>query len=334
MTQAFAGNLAGGQEASQGDFVPMAYGLIDGQQSTGAKFGDLEMTAGYRFISNDDNSLSVAVRASAPTGGQADGVYMMQPIFGRGGNWGLGGYVDGHVKVWEGNNENCFCIKLMANAMHLFNADTVRSYDLTANGNGSKYLLVSTYSGTVYSSEIANLINYSTLASSSSFGVEGDAVVSFAYIARGWSVDLGYEFWGRSSETLTITGDFAEQAYAILGRQTIYDNDGTASSVGALCQPTATIAVSEAWAGNNGAATATLPLASAAANRIAVADLDVTGAQQDTSLSSKVFTKVGYEWADSDYCPHLGVMGEFELSNSNNNALPQWGVSVVGGVSF
>src|SRR3989339_253580 len=177
MTQAFAGYLPEGQIA-QGDFVPMQYGLIQGDQSSGARFGDIELTAGYRFISNDDNSLSIAVRAAAPTGGRAEGVYMMEPIFGRGGNWGLGGYVDGHVKLWQGNNDNSLQLKVMANAMHLFKADTVRSYDLTANGAGSKYLLVANYgdsASTTYLNSIANLINYSTLGSTSKFGVEGDA---------------------------------------------------------------------------------------------------------------------------------------------------------------
>lgn len=329
MTQAFAGNLPGGQDA-QGDFIPMQYGLINGAQSTGAKFGDIEMTAGYRFISNDDNSFSVAVRASAPTGGQATGVYMMEPIFGRGGNWGLGGFADGHVKLWEGNNENSFVFKMMANAMHLFNADTVRSYDLTDNGVGSKYLLVANYANNAYQSQIANLINYTTLASTSSFGVEGDVVVSFAYCARGWSVDLGYEFWGRSAETLTITGDFNTETYAVLGRQGVGNSTAGATPT-TLCEPTATIAASSARVNTAGG---TVVAATTAANRIALADLNVAAAQQDTALTSKVFSKVTYEWVDSNYRPHLGVMGEFEISNSNNNALPQWGVSLIGGVSF
>ncbi len=321
MTQAFAGNLPGGQASAQGDFIPMQYGLIDGDISTGAKFGDIEMTAGYRFISNDDNSFSVAVRAAAPTGGQAQGVYMMEPIFGRGGNWGLGGYLDGHVKVWEGNNDNSIQLKMIANAMHLFNTDTVRSYDLPANGGGSKYLLVAGYSDTAYLGTVQNLINVSTLASTSSFGVEGDAALAFTYMGRGWSLDLGYEFWGRSAETLTITGAFASDAYAVLGRQTMEDE---------LCQPTATISSSEAA----GAAVASVVSALDSEYRISLADLNVEGAQQNTALTSKVFTKVTYEWTDSDYRPHLGVMGEFEISTSDNNALPQWGVSLVGGVSF
>ncbi len=335
MTQAFAGFLPDGQLA-QGNFEAMQHGLIDGEQSTGARFGDIEMTAGYRFISNDDNSFSVAVRAAAPTGGRATGKYMMEPIFGRGGNWGLGGYADGHVKLWEGNNENSLQLKFMANAMHLFKADTVRSYDLTANGEGSKYLLVSSYGTSAastsgaYQGTIANLINHSTLSSTSTFGVEGDATLAFTYMGRGWSLDLGYEFWGRSAETLVITGEFANHAYAILGRQGVgLSTDGSTAS--SLCQPTATISSADAHvdaaAGNVVDATNYL-------NRIALADLDIASAQQNTALTSKVFSKVTYEWIDNNYRPHLGVMGEFEISTSNNNALPQWGVVLIGGVSF
>ncbi|MBP6869922.1 hypothetical protein KBC04_03510 [Candidatus Babeliales bacterium] len=337
MTQAFAGILSGGQSV-EGDFTPMQYGLINGDVSTGAKFGDIEMTAGYRFISTEDNSFSVAVRAAAPTGGQATGKYMLEPIFGRGGNWALGGYVDGHVRLWEGNNENSFVMKIMANAQHLFNSDTVRSYDLTANGGGSKYLLVAHYSDDAYQGQIQNLINFTTLASNSSFGVEGDAVISFAYVARGWSWDLGYEFWGRSAETLEITGSFNNQAYAVLGNQdiTLGTSPYTASNA---CQPLAQMNLASAapiTASSSGPAVNQddVVLATVAANRVALTDLNVAGAQQNTSLTSKVFTKVTYEWIDSDYRPHLGVMGEFEISNCNNNALPQWGVSLVGGVSF
>ncbi len=340
MVQAFAGNLAGGQTSGIGNFLPMSSGLINGDISTGAKFGDIEMTAGYRFISNDDNSFSVAVRAAAPTGGSATGQYMMEPIFGRGGNWGLGGYMDGHVKLWEGNNENNFELRMIANAMHLFNADTVRSYDLTVNGGGSKYLLVGNFTGDSYQGTVQNLINLSTLASTSSFGVEGDIALSFAYNGRGWSFDLGYEFWGRSAETLAITGDFSNQAYGVLGRQWV--DSSTTGDAAMNVQPFAEmgLAVSQTVATivNAGTTIATTQTeivnAALSGNRIALADLDVSGAQQATSMTSKVFSKVTYEWTDSDYRPHLGVMGEFEISMSDNNALPQWGVSLVGGVSF
>ena len=336
MTQAFSGNLTGGQAAHNGDFIPMQYGLISSDQSTGARFADIEMTAGYRFISEKDNSFSVAVRASAPTGGHANGVYIIEPIFGRGGSWGLGGYVDGRVSLWKGDNQNCVDLKVMANAMHLFSTDTVRSYDLTANGGGSKYLLVGSFNSTpAYQGVIQNLINVSTLASNSSFAVEGDAVVSLTYVARHFSLDLGYEFWGRSAETLTISDDavFAANTYAVLGRQQVGIAAASPDNLSTLlCQPNATIS-SSAAAINSRTAAGSVETVSTA-NMVALADFNVAGAQQDTALTSKVFAKLTYEWIDSNCRPHLGAMGEFEISTSNNNALPQWAIALMGGVSF
>lgn len=337
MTQAFAG--VQGSAIATGNYSVMQYGLIDGDQSTGAKFGDIEMTAGYSFVSNDDNSFSVAVRASAPTGNKATGKYMLEPIVGRGGNWGLGGYAAGHVKLWEGNNDNRFTFKFMSDVMHLFTTDTVRSYDLTANGAGSRYLLVANYANGTYQSSIQNLINVSTLASQSSFGVEGDVAVAFNYAGRGWTLDVGYEFYGRSAEELTITGDFAANTYVVLGHQGIGQVGGTTTTASFACQPGATMlqatAPSAVTVTGVTATTATMiGDARLAANTIAATMFDVDAAQQSGYLSSKIFSKVAYEWENSDYVPFLGVLGEFEFSNSSNNALPQWSVAIVGGVSF
>jgi hypothetical protein len=340
MTQAFAGNLPGGQLSGQGNFIPMKYGLINGEISTGATFGDIEITTGYRFISDNDDIFSIALRASAPTGNKAQGIYMLEPIFGRGGNWGLGGYVDAHVNVWEGNNENSVQLKFIANALHLFNTDTVRSYDLIANGSGSKYLLVGSFPSGVYQNKIANLINYTTLDSTSTFAIEGDAALALTYCTRGWSFDLGYEFWGRSAETLKITGDFVNASYAVLGRQ--YVETTTPGQAANYCQPFAKINLST----SNGqqttpnvttdiATTQTqIVNAALAGNRIALADLNVAGAQQNTTSTSKIFTKATYQWMDCDYCPHLGIMSECEFSTSNNNALPQWSIALIAGTSF
>lgn len=331
MTQAFSGTVGSTPAVVAGNYSPMQFGLIDGIQTTGAKFGDIEMTAGYQFVSNEDNSFSVAVRASAPTGNKATGQYMLEPIVGRGGNWGLGGYTAGHVNMWEGNNDNRLTFKFMADVMHLFTTSTVRSYDLTDNGGGSKYLLVADYgtTGLVYQSAIQNLINYTTLASNSSFGVEGDVAVAFNYTGAGWSFDLGYEFYGRSAETLAITGDFVSGEYAILGRQGVGQIASGATPT-TLNQPNATIGSSAARVDT---ATGDV-VAVALATNVQLADLNVAGAAQAACLTSKIFTKVGYEWNESDYVPFLGVMGEFEFSNCLNNALPQWGIALIGGVSF
>ena len=350
MTQAFAGNLEGGQFSSQtpqisgeGNFLPMKYGLIDGDQSSGVRFGDIEMTAGYRYCSEDNYTVSIALRAAAPTGNKAQGIYMLEPIFGRGGNWGLGGYMDGRFTCWEGNNENHFQIRIMADVMHLFDAHTVRSYDLIANGVGSKYLLVADYLVGVYQNQIANLINYTTLASTSSFAVEGDVAVALVYCARNWEFDLGYEFWGRSAETLVINEDFPNQRYAVLGNQGV----GISTAGGVIAsndsQPFAQINIASqpfviSATPNVGTAIATTQTqvvnATLAGNRIASSQLNIPAAEQEMSLTSKLFAQIAYKWTDSKYYPHLGLMSEFEFSTSQNNALPQWSIALVGGVTF
>jgi len=332
MVQAFAGT-----GTAQGDLLLMTKGLINGTQSTGAKFGDIEMTAGYSFVSNEDNSITVALRASAPTGNKATGEYMLEPIVGRGGNWGLGGYAAGHVCLWEGNNDNRFTLKFMSDVMHLFTTSTKRSYDLTNNGEGSRYLLVADYgsTGLVYAGSIQNLINVSTLTSDSSFGVEGDVAAAFNYDSHGWTVDLGYEFYGRSAEKLAITQDFVSGQYAVLGHQGVANTtDGTIAT--AFNQPLATMtqSVVQGNATSGVAGAQNQVVAVAAATNIQLADFNQEAAQQSAYLTSKVFSKVAYKWESSDYVPFLGVMGEFEFSNSSNNALPQWGVVLVGGVSF
>jgi len=344
IVQAFAGTAGDG--LATGDFQKMAFGLVNGQQSTGAKFGDIEMTAGYSFISNEDNAVRIALRASAPTGNKATAQYMLEPIVGRGGNWGLGGYADGHVCLWEGNNDNRFTFKFMGDVLHLFATDTVRSYDLlefgseTANRGGSRYLLVADYNNNVYGSSIQNLINVSSLGSQSSFSVEGDVAAAFNYASNGWSLDLGYEFYGRSAETLTINaGAFDSQRYAVLGHQGP-GISGTGTTASNACQPGATMFQATTQTATVVTATTvasvatTVYNATVAANRVALENLDIVNAQQNEYFTSKVFTKVAYEWENLDYVPFLGVIGEFEISNSKNNALPQWAVVLVGGISF
>lgn len=74
--------------------------------------------------------------------------------------------------------------------------------------------------------------------------------------------------------------------------------------------------------------------ATVAGNQVQLASFDVEAAEQAAAMTSKVFTKVTYEWVESDYRPHLGLMGELEISTSNNNALPQWSIALIGGVAF
>lgn len=342
MIQAFAGNLIDGQFAV-GDFMPMQFGLLDGEKSSGVRFADIEMTAGYNFIFNHQGALSIGLRAAAPTGNKAQAEYMLEPMFGRGGYWCFGGYLAGHTHIWDGNDDNFTMFKFMANAMHLFSMQTIRSYDLTANGHGSKYLLVADYTDGIYGQSIQNLINLSTLASKSSYAAEVDVTFALTYMNHGLNFDLGYEFFARSHETLEITGNFPETSFAVLGNQSVGCFPfGTAINLNA-CQPLAAINILSTSTATDtsqltpGPATYQGQICNAtdAINRISGNDaLNITGAQQAAYFTSKIFSQLSYQWRDSNYVPHLGLMTEIEFSNCTNNALPQWSIALVGGLTF
>ncbi len=326
--QAFAG-ATGGQTA-QGDFRPMEYGLINGKLSTGAHMSDIEMTAGYQYNCPDtDNMFSIGARITAPTGTKPQGVYILEPINGRGGNWGVGFYLAGTYEFWH-STDNKLQLNFMSSGIHLCSAQVNRSYDLIANGHGSKYLLVADYQGGSYQNSIQNLVNLSTLQSQSSFGFEGDAALALSFTSGGFSADLGYNAWGRTKENLTIVENFNTQRYAILGRQAI--SNATNGALLNLCQPTATInsSVAAQTAVGNGAVDATI-----ASNRISGNEsFDTTITAQYAAVTSKLFTKIGYNWKECECCPYLNLMGECEWSNISNNALPQWSLSLIFGVSL
>jgi len=329
MTQALAGQ----------SFLPatsqikrMKNGLVDGIQSTGAHFSDTEITAGYNFICPYNRSVvSIGGRLSAPTGNKPQGVYVLEPINGRGGNWGIGGYLAANIFVWKGSDNRELFINFMSDAMHLCKTSTIRSYDLISNGHGSKYLLVADYSNNIYQNSIQNLVNISTLGSESSFSVEADIALSLSYISKGFTADLGYNYWGRAKENLTISGKFDEQRYAILGRQGL-TNTASPYLATTLCQPTATINNSEDRVNS---VSGSIVDGTIATNRISGSDAFNTEiAGQYTAMTSKIFAKIGYTWIESNSCPFLNLMSECELSTISNNALPQWGIILMGGVSL
>jgi hypothetical protein len=342
MIQAFAGTA--GTQSVEGDFRPMTNGLINGALSTGAHLSDTEMTIGYNYTSQDtDNSVSVGLRLTAPTGNKPQGIYVLEPINGRGGNWGIGFYLAGDYNLWHSaSQEDTLKLKFMGDGIHLCKQNVMRTYDLTANGNGSKYLLVADYQNNTYQNSIQNLVNLSTLESQSSFAFEGDAALSACYNSGGFSAEIGYNAWGRTAETLTILEKFQGERYAILGRQGVgQEGAGNPSINSNACQPFATINFS------NSAAAQTTVTVQNVTNQSSIVDATVSancisGSQafntsltaQYAAVTSKLFAKVGYDWKDSEYCPYINIIGDCEWSNLSNNALPQWGIALIAGVSL
>ena len=335
--QAFAGG------STAGFLKAMVFGLISCKRTSSAQFGDMEFALGYNFFADENKHLGLAVRFSAPTGNSADGVYVLEPIFGRNGHWGAGGELIGHWKFWESDScDDCWAQMFFDGvALHLFKSKHSRSFDLKDNGLGSKYLLLAKYSTAipgVFQSEIINAVNITTVGVQSTFAVEGNFAFGLDFHWRNWSFEVGYEGWGRTCEQLcldcTCPGSTNYNEYAVLGRQAPFSSaDGITATN--LCEPGATISTSQARVN---AATATIVLATTAANRLPEDPddaLDVDGQRARAVYTSKPYAELRYTWSDSDYVPYLAVTGGAEIPNTHKNeAVKFWNIGVNGGMAF
>jgi len=103
----------------------MQYGKIDCKQTTSAKFGDLAIAVGYNVYADDKKHLGLALRFSAPTGNKAEGIYVLEPIWGRNGHWAAGGELIGHWRAWESDSsDNYLDLWLDGTAEHYLDLNT------------------------------------------------------------------------------------------------------------------------------------------------------------------------------------------------------------------
>ncbi len=332
----------GGQSA--GFLQPMIRGLINCDRTSSAKFGDLEFALGYNLYADENKHIGIAVRFSAPTGNKADGIYVFEPIFGRNGHWGAGGEIIAHWKFWESDSSDDKWAQMFfdGDVIHLFNSKHIRSFDLAANGPGSKYLLIAQYIGDTaataseFQNQIMNAVNITTMGVCSTFAAEGNFALGFDFHWKNWSLEIGYEGWGRTCEKLVLDcacpGSTNFNQFAVLGRQTPYNTGGT--FIG-LCEPLAKIGESQDYSAT---ATTTIVDACLSANRIPAdpnVALDVDGQRARAIYTSKPYAELRYTWTDSDYVPYLAVTGGAEIPNTHKNeAAKLWNIGLNGGIAF
>ena len=325
MTQAFTGLF---RYNDDNVFEGLQFGLIDGKQSSGAQFGDIQLAFGYNFVANAQHHFGIAIRISAPTGNTPQAIYMLEPSTGSGGSWRAGLEFIAHGTLYEHENTT---VKLWfdAFAMHVFKGRQIRSFDTIANGPGSKYLLVGDFGPDGNSSQnvFQQLINLSSLVIDSKTDLTIDSALLFDIEHLNWNISVGYNFWGKSHEHISLEEPFQTQRYGILGHQP--STDGAAPSDSAnLVDPLAKM--NQVMPKASGSGVTALP-----GNMISGSQaLDIAGAESESAWTSKIFCRVAYQWNETNLIPTLGLYTSTEFSQSGNNAISQWSVSLQGGISF
>lgn len=342
------------------------YGQLACQKETVIRFGDLTLALGATFVAKENSLLAVGAKVSCPTGNVPTAAYILEPIFGKAGHWGVGAETFGHYS-WD-MDRRCGADKVnvwfQGEVMHLFNGRTgFRSFDLKANGKGSKYLLLQHFryyfgqgeDPDFWSPDVVQpAINVTTLPVVSSFGVEGNFAVMVDYIRDNWNLSLGGEFWGRSAESLSVlccapktfggflndSIDFNLNNYAPIGRQ-VMNNAGTDVST-VYVEPLARINESlpqYSFVPRGGAGEVPTGLVNGLLpeNRIPSdynSALDICGAAADSIFTGKVLAELGYTWKEHCYVPNLSLFGGVEFAKSGSNWPRLWSVGLQGSLQF
>jgi hypothetical protein len=345
-----------------------------GGQSTNG-FGELRFILGYNFLNQEDGDyhLGIGIYVAAPTGtrvGTDDcngkGRYLFQPIVGNGKHWELGAQVTAHHRWWESEDgEKTFGMYLEANVTHLFSAHQTRCFDLCSAGSNSRYMLAELLTanrnsvpllntttdtmGLEFGNQYAPVANLTRSEVTSIIGAQGDVAFSLAYRSGNFQWDIGYNFWGRSHESLCISDDCCTSTlgnWALKGDQRVYgfinqDPYGTASYAVALAATNSDATINTgsnlckganyanpssptnlygdnpipAFGGMTNTATMAVEILPASDTAVYTSQPPVLIKQSDFNLSgtrgisNKVFTHLNWAWADREDCKWTPYLG-------------------------
>ena len=134
--------------------------------------------------------------AGIPTGDGSQAQYLFEPLVGSNhAQIGLGGNMHYNYGKWKFQAE--------AKWRYAFAADEMRSFDLTQNGQWSRYLqVVNSLNKYVYYPAINNFTCSAKVTPQNSFDFYMAAYWDTDY---GWHCELGYDFWIRQAEKISVS---------------------------------------------------------------------------------------------------------------------------------
>lgn len=294
----------------------LAFARINNDKHRKTSVADVTLILGYNFWLSECGHFGIQAAVIAPTGTRPNGQYLFEPVVGNGKHVEVGGGITGHYELWNNGCDQSFGIYMEGYAYHMFRAKQKRTFDITGNGIGSRYLLLKRFTGVTPLASADQVVfgpNVTTLDCKVKNDVHGDAAIMFDYKNCGFTFDVGYNVWGRTKDKITITGTIPANTFGVQGSTL-----SAAATTQSLSQVNGTF----------------LPTGATDAVTLTAESLDADSAAHPSAFSHKVFAHFGYTWENCDYMPFLGVGGEAEFSGKKYTAFNQWGVWVKGGFSF
>jgi hypothetical protein len=215
-------------------FEELNYAQMSAERLVKSRMGEVRTYVGWNFLVEPSYHVGFNGQIAWPTGLRPEGFYLFEPLVGNGHFWELGFGLNGHYDFWHSQDElsHC-CFYIDCNVTHLFRTRQTRTFDLTRAGTLSRYMMAMEMispavnlrgaNGMIPSAQFNNDIlpvaNMSTLAVDVSIAIQADIVLLFNATHRNWSFDFGYNYWGRSPDTITLRHNesFEEKTFVLKG---------------------------------------------------------------------------------------------------------------------
>jgi hypothetical protein len=340
--QAFGGQATWGDKTS-----PLAAGrILCNCENNKTGVADIPLQLGYNFINRDRGYLGLYIRTVFPTGRINNQLSIFNPVIGYN-RYQLGGGLQAKARLWERDDETSVNLFLDGYVTHVFSQSQCRIFDIKGRGAWSRYLLMKEAdSNGNYTGRLVNFVDVFTACVKTQFPWQADVLAFLNVRHKGWTWDLGYEFQGRACEKfdcdcITLCSPCADgdtlkcdddgdccsatantigtKQYGVKGPQLIGQignlvrdaQDTTINTFGRQSTPVA----------SNGIAASTTLIN--AQNFASYLDLETTRIPQ--AISNKIWSHLGYTWADRDY-PIAAGLG-FEVNFGAKNRQPRvWGL--------
>jgi len=193
-------------------------------------FADVRFGLGYNVFQNDTYHFGLGMMAAAPTGNRPNSIFLFEPMVGNGHHWEVGALLTSHITFWRSEDEEKqLSIYCDAHITHLFKTRQKRCFDLCGKPM-SRYMLAAGMTTNVssnlfgadtqtvggvggtgatglapshqFNNKYAPIGNLTCSEVDVSVGVQADVAAMLKYTYGGLSIDLGYNFWGRSCEKI------------------------------------------------------------------------------------------------------------------------------------
>lgn len=230
-------------------FNQLRYAKITCHKRSATSVSDLQAVIGYNVLLTKNYHLGVGMRAAAPTGNRPMAHELFEPIVGNGRHWELGAQITSHVTLY-GNDETNAGFYCDANITHMFKAWQRRTFDLR-NKPLSRYMpavrlgtpvefgLVGVSQTPIFTAIpaiaqfqqiFAPIANLTTQDVRVKIKIQADVVLLFNVTHRGFSGDIGYNFWAHSCEKISRdwppvcpkVNDFAFNSWGLKGDEQVW----------------------------------------------------------------------------------------------------------------